>query len=122
VTGERNTLGRSPDYRIVTDKTGLATLGNQRFWSFTRTDEDYRATYELIRKGTMPLSESILGRLLNAALGKQKEGVVRAPKIDGSKLPEFDVVRRYLGPAGMVVTTEPDGWFFKGFTLNKETP
>jgi hypothetical protein len=46
--------------------------------------------------------------------------MTRRQKIDGSQLPEYEVVRRYLGPAGFQATSEPDGWFFKGFTLNKE--
>ncbi len=50
---------------------------------------------------------------------RAKRAKPRAQKIDGSQLPEYQVVRRYLGPAGLQVTSEPDGWFFKGFTLNK---
>jgi hypothetical protein len=69
----------------------------------------------------MPESESMLGKLLNALLGEGKEGVLRAQRIDGSKLPEYDMVRRYLGPAGMTMTTEADGWFLTGFTLSKQT-
>ncbi len=88
---------------------------------FSRTDEEYRPTYELIRQNKMPESESMLGRLLNGLFGEpKKKGVVRQQKIDGSELPEYDVVRHYLGPAGMQVTAEKDGWFLKGFTLNKE--
>ena len=34
-------------------------------------------------------------------------------------LPDYDIVRRYLGPAGMQITAEPNGWFLKGFTLTK---
>ena len=45
--------------------------------------------------------------------------VLRAQKIDGSQLPEYQVVRRYLGPAGLQATSEPNGWFLKGFTLSK---
>jgi hypothetical protein len=44
----------------------------------------------------------------------------RACCIDGSKLPEYDLVRRYLGPAGMTATTEANGWLLTGFTLVKE--
>ena len=68
----------------------------------------------------MPESESLFGQLLNQLFGENKKGVVRHQKIDGSKLPEYDVVRRYLGPAGTQVTAEKDGWFIKGFTVNKE--
>ena len=30
--------------------------------------------------------------------------------------------RRYLGPAGMQITSEPDGWFLKGFLLPHPAP
>ena len=73
----------------------------------------------MIRQNKMPESESVLGRVLNALMGNKK-GEVREQKIDGSKLPDYDVVRRYLGPAGMVVTSESDGWFIKGVALTKE--
>ena len=63
----------------------------------------------------------MLARLLNTLFGEGKKGAVRAQKIDGSKLPEYQVVRRYLGPAGLQATSEPEGWFLKGFTLSKET-
>ncbi len=68
----------------------------------------------------MPEAESLVGKLLNALLGDGKEGVLRPQRLDGSKMPEFDMVRRYLGPAGMTATTEADGWFLTGFTLNKQ--
>ena len=86
---------------------------------FSRTDEAYRPTYELIRQNKMPESESMLGRLLNTVFAQGKKGAVRHQKIDGSKLPDYQVVRRYLGPAGFKATTEADGWFLKGFTLSK---
>ena len=40
--------------------------------------------------------------------------------MDGSKLPDYEMVRHYLNPAGMQITSEKDGWFLKGFTLNME--
>ena len=88
--------------------------------TFTRTDDAYRGVYELLKTGRMPEAESMAGKLFNAILGEGKEGVLRTQRIDGSKLPDYDMVRRYLGPAGMTITSESDGWFLTGFTLNKE--
>ena len=45
---------------------------------------------------------------------------MRTQKLDGSKLPDYDVVRRYLGPAGVTTTTESDGWVITGFVLKKD--
>jgi hypothetical protein len=88
---------------------------------FSRTDEEYRPTYELIRLNKMPESETMLAKLLRGLFGEGKKGQVRKQKIDGSQLPEYQIVRRYLGPAGFQATTEPNGWYMKGFTLSKES-
>ncbi len=51
----------------------------------------------------MPESESLFARLLNVLFGEGKKGVTRTQQIDGRQLPEYELVRRYLGPAGMQV-------------------
>jgi hypothetical protein len=89
--------------------------------TFSRTDEEYRPVYELFRAGRMPESETMFGKLLNVLLGDTRAGVPRTPRLDGSKLPDFEAVRRYFGPAGVTIATEPEGWFLTGFTLNKQS-
>jgi len=112
-------LGESTDFRVVEGMMKLLGADRNCVRSFSRTDEEYRPTYELIRMGKMPESEAMLGRLLNVVLGPKKKGVVRKQKIDGSELPDYDVVRRYLGPAGTFATSEEGGWFVVGFMLSK---
>jgi hypothetical protein len=68
----------------------------------------------------MPESETMLARVLNSLSGADKKGVPRKQKIDGHQMPDFDVVRRHLGPAGTYVVSEDAGWFIKGFMLSKE--
>jgi hypothetical protein len=87
---------------------------------FTRTDESYRATYELFKQGKLPESETILARLLNAMMGPQEEGVMRKQELDGSKLPAFEQVKKYLGPGGLFVQSEDDGWWLVGGLLRKQ--
>ena len=73
----------------------------------------------------MPESESLLGKFLNEVLTtdvEKEEGIRRRQKIDGSLLPDFEMVRRYLGPAGRVLRSDPDGWLLTGAILNKEAP
>jgi len=113
-------LSESPDYLRVEAELNKLAQPEQFGMVFTRTDDAYRGVYELLKTGRMPESESIFGRLLNSMLGEGKEGVLRTQRIDGSKLPEFDMIRRYLGPAGMTMTTEPEGWLVTGFVLNKD--
>jgi hypothetical protein len=107
------------DYRLVDAQIQKLVPKAKCLRSFSRTDEEYRPTYELVRQNKMPESETMLARLLNAMFGEGKKGAVRTQRIDGRQLPDYDVVRRYLGPAGLQVTSESAGWFFKGFTLAK---
>ena len=107
------------DYRLVAERANRCGTGQFSFRLFSRTDEEYRPTYELIRTGQMPKSETILGQGLNAILGDGKDGQPRKQKIDGRLLPPFDTVSHYFGPASSVVTSEPAGWFIVGFTLDK---
>lgn len=119
---ERETLAHDVDYQLV--KAALEKLGGtggcaQRFM---RTDEMCLVNYELFKLGKLPEADTPMARLLNLLLGDEQEGPIRKPKLDGSTLPDFNVVQRYLGPAGTSFTTEPNGWFMVGFTLNKEIP
>jgi hypothetical protein len=108
------------DYQIVGDALDKIGSNEDSARVFTRTDEAYRPTYELIRQGKMPESKTLLGKLLNRLLGPEEEGILREQQIDGSKMPEFDAVRRYLGPAGLFVRSDEDGWFTAGCMLTKD--
>ena len=111
-------LAEDADYKAVGEEIAkLAAKRCLRF--FSRTDEEYRPTYELTRMNKMPQSESLFAKLLNGLFGDDKGDGTRKQKIDGRKLPDYQLVRRYLGPAGLQVTSEPEGWFLKGFTLTK---
>ena len=116
---EKTSLGQTVEYRIVDKALRKIAAEEHAAAIFNRTDETYRPTYELIRQGKMPESEMLLGRLLNTLLGPGTKGVRRKQEIEGSKMPEFDYVRRHLSPAGAVVISEQDGWFIKGFMLGK---
>jgi hypothetical protein len=116
----RDPLNSDVDYLVVDDEIKKLEPKVKCVRAFSRTDEEYRPTYELVRQNKMPESEGMLARVLNALFGDRKSGAVRTQKIDGSQLPDYQVVRRYLGPAGLQATSEPDGWYLKGFTLSKE--
>ena len=116
----RETLAQAFDYQMV--MTELARLHSApiSMRAFSRTEEEYRPTYELIRSNQMPQSKTLLGQLLNLLLGEGEEGELRRQRIQGDKLPEFEAVRRYFGPAGIVVSSEENGWFALGILLNKD--
>ena len=117
---EGDHLSSSEDALHIDQNLKRVGAASDSFRFFSRTDEEYRPSYELIRQGKMPESESMLGRVLNRILGPEDDDVLRQQSIDGSKLPEFDRVRRYLGPSGLYSRTEADGWFCSGVVLDKQ--
>ena len=119
--GQPNTasLAQCPDYRYTFEQVKRFATSESSFHFFSRTDAEYRMTYELFRADQMPKSQTLLAQVLNAIQGESKEGLPRQQKIDGKLLPAFDDVAHYFGPAGTSVTSEPAGWFVVGLTLNK---
>jgi hypothetical protein len=118
-------LASSGDYRQVATLMDKLAPGDRSGFAFVRLDEASRGTYELIRAGKMPESESLLGKFLNDVLTtevEKEEGVRRKQRIDGSLLPDFEMVRRYLAPVGRVLRSDDDGWLLTGAILNKEAP
>lgn len=115
-----DTLSAAADYQVVNGVLGELGASSDSFRYFTRTDEAYRPTYELLRQGKMPESETMLGRVLNKLMAPDEEGTVREQQLDGAKLPPYDAVRRYLGPAGFYTRSEVDGWTIIGCLLKKE--
>jgi hypothetical protein len=122
---QRERLSSAADYQQVVETIERVAPGERSSWSFGRTDEELRPTLELMRQGKMPEAETMLAKLLNNLLTtevEREEGIVRKQRIDGSSLPNFESLRRYLGPAGRVLRSERDGWFFTAVVLNKEAP
>ncbi len=115
-------LANDPDYRLVAGEYAKLGAGETCARGFARSDEQYHAAFELFRKGKLPESDTFFAQLLNFILGEDREGVTRKPRFDGAKLPDFNVVRRHLGPSGSFATSEPTGWFLVGFTVDKVTP
>jgi hypothetical protein len=123
--GQRERLASSADYAQMLAVMDKLAPGERSGWAFGRSDEELRPTFDLIREGRMPESKSMLGKLLNNILtteADRKSGSPRKQRIDGANLPDFEAVRRYFGPHGRVVRSEPDGWFITGAVLNKEAP
>lgn len=123
--GQRELLTSSGDYQLVSARMEQLAAGDRCGWSFVRTDEAFRPTYELIRQGRMPESETMFGKFLNRMLTtevEKEEGVLRKQRLDGSDLPNFETVRRFFGPAGRALRSDKDGWLLTGTVLHKEAP
>lgn len=116
-----NNLAKTRDFQRVHE--ALVRLGSDKdsFRYYTRTEEAYRATYELIQQNKLPEAETLLARMLNAMLSEQ-EGEVRKREIDGSKLPPYKDVMKYFGPGGLFVQSEDNGWWAVGCLLKRLPP
>ena len=110
-------LAETEDFHRVQRRLSAldAGIGSGRF--FSRTDRAYHTTYELIRQGQMPESKTMLGVALNRILGPEERGVMRDQRIPGQRLPEFDKIRHYFGPAGIYMLSEDQGWYICGCIL-----
>lgn len=110
----KKTLGQAEDFARVDRLLTNLGAGEISFRFFSRTDKATHTTYELIRQGKMPESETLLGGALNRLLGPEERGVLREQQIKGDKLPEYEKVRQYFGPAGFFIQSEDEGWFMCG--------
>lgn len=112
-------LDNTKDFVMVNHALTKIGAGQDAVRYFTRTDKEYHTTYELIRTGKMPESETLLGSALNRLFGPDEKGVLREQQIRGDKMPDYQKVRSYLGPAGLFVQSEDTGWFVGGCLLKK---
>lgn len=113
--GER--LTDCEDYQKVEAAIRQLADGPLSGWSFARSGESLRPTYELTRHGLMPQAKTSFARLLNELMTtevEEEEGVPRKQRLDGSKLPAFDSIEEFFGPAGNVIHSEDDGWLLTG--------
>ncbi len=115
--GGVESLGSAADYAAVTGEMKKLFPTTSAMRSFGRAEETVRPSYEMLKSGSMPKSKSLMGQLLNGMLGDGKEGSVRAQKIDGSTLPDFELIRRYFGTFGLGMETVADGWYLAGIAL-----
>jgi hypothetical protein len=110
-------LLQSDDYRRVTDEMQQIAPDPLACRSFGRLEETLRTAYESIREGSMPKSKSLVGQAINLILDDGDNQTVREQKIDGSTLPEFDVIRNHFGTVGESMKSVDEGWYVTGFTL-----
>ena len=115
-----DTLAQDVDYRIVDEVTRKLYPGPYSVRTFTHSDQEYRATYELIQQGKMPQSETVLGRLLNRWFNPREER--DSPQARRSTAARCRITSSSAArwrPGGTFGVTEENGWFFKGFMLGK---
>ncbi len=114
-------LDNTKDFVMVSHAITKIGASQDAVRYFSRLDKEFHTTYELIRQGKMPESESLLGDALNRLFAPEQKGAVREQQIRGDKMPDYDKVRAYLGPSGLYVQSEDNGWFVAGTVLKKPT-
>ena len=118
----RSTIANELEYREV-DRI-FASLGltdkPHFFQFFARTHETMRPTYEMLRRNEMAQSQAVVARVVNALLTPEGVSDAREQILDGSTLPEFDRVQHYFGKVGIFGVTEENGYFIKGFMVERE--
>jgi hypothetical protein len=114
-------LAEDTEYRTTETIAQNLAAGPCCLRSFVHTDLQFRPFYTMIQEGKLPENEGLVARALNTFFAPGRPSQVRRPQIDGRKLPSYDIVRRALGPSGVAASSEPDGWFIKGYLLRKGT-
>jgi hypothetical protein len=105
--------------RVNTRLVGLGQ-GEDSFRFFAKTEESYRATYEMLKQNKLPQAETMFARLLNAMLDSTPDDGKRENVIDGSKLPDYAKITKYLGPTGLFAQSEDSGWWVVGTLQSRE--
>jgi hypothetical protein len=119
---QKSTIKNVPEYKEVDNIfTNMGMTDKPHFLQFfSRTDKTLQPTYELVRQGKMPQSQAILGKIINAIFVPEDKESIRPQSFDGKNLPEFDKISHYFGPLGFYGISEENGYFFKGFLLEKK--
>lgn len=132
---KKSKLASAPDYIEVKTAIDKLTDGSDVCWrQFGRMDLALEANYEMVRRGEMASSQTVLARVVNQVFKKQAEEqaaaagkelddeTLRKQKLDGSKLPEnYEVsIAPYFGPMGWVMETHEDGWRITGCIIKKK--
>ena len=131
----KSELESAPDYIRVKKTLKKLTDDTRVAWrQFGRLDKGLETNYEMMRRGEMASSQTMLARVVNRIFNNQAaekarlEGkefdadAVRKQELDGAKLPaDFSkAIAPYLGPTGSVVEVMDDGWRISGVVLNRD--
>jgi hypothetical protein len=113
-------LSSADDYQRLEKELGKIHAGPRSLQGFTRDSERFQVQYELFRQGHLPEADLLVTQAFNALLDEGlEEGQIRHQSLDGSKLPPFESIQKYLGLGGVYSQSVDDGWVIVGFTLDE---
>jgi hypothetical protein len=112
-----NGLAQTSDYQRLMHEMARLGMGPSCARSFLRLDVGVEPTYELMRNNELDKANSIYSLGLRSVMKADwQNGRLRA---DASKLPPFESIKKYVGHAGISVSTDIDGWHVLGVVLPK---
>lgn len=122
---QKPSLAKSENYNAVIG--AVRHEAARRNWDqlcllrFAQTNEELRATYELLQQKQLRNSQSLVARALRSLpnLGTLEDDEA---DIDVRQLPSYGRLRDYLQPSGQVGRAEEHGWFIVAFTLPGQRP
>ena len=116
--GKIKPIAESSDYQLVMGLIkGFSGPGGHFFQMFSDNKEGLRVNYELLKNGKLMEGKTFTARLTQALLSVPEQKSRPKMQIDCSKLPPFSDIENRIGPSGGFARSEPDGWFFKGFSV-----
>lgn len=116
-------LAATAEFKYVDNELKQLHPGEQSFRFFTRLDEVVRPHFDFLKNNQFPQAKTSLANAINRILNGNKDRTeLRKPEIDGTKLPDFEQVRKYFGIGGGVVVTEDDGWYLISLAAEKSAP
>lgn len=80
-----------------------------------RPTHSLRVKYELLRRGKLKDSDSIIATIIRRILQANEDDELEG--IDAQLLPSFDQIKGFLPPGGGVIENSEDGWLMTGFFL-----
>ena len=131
----KSKLETSADYIRIKKTLALLTDDTKVAWrQFGRLDRGLETNYEMLRRGEMASSQTMLARIVNQIFSKQaaenaraagKEfdaEAVRKQELDGATLPKdfSKSIAPYLGTTGSVLEVLDDGWRVTGVIMKRD--
>jgi hypothetical protein len=108
-------LSAAADHALVAKRMTQLGAAEASLRLFTRPAREFAATYASIRAGKLDDDDSLTGDVVRRLFGRDDVRLPGLPKLDFSKLPDFEAVKPYLKPQGIFIKNEPTGWMIVGF-------
>ena len=113
--GAKNGFGDLAEVKRVVGSMKELGADKVAFDRVVQLKKTMRIKYELLRKGQLKESDSILFKLLRRA--EEEEDGGQPDPLNASKLPPIGQIEKHLSDGGSYVETTADGWMMTGFFL-----